>query len=56
MMVTARFGHRPVIEVLHVQDCPNYPQALALVEQAHFLGSPTIRVDGRDLQPSADRS
>jgi hypothetical protein len=75
--VTAQFGNRPVIEVLHVQDCPNYPRALALVqrvraeegidaelrstlitdqaaaEQACFLGSPTIRVNGRDIEPGA---
>ncbi|HEV8652458.1 MAG TPA: hypothetical protein VG276_24490 [Actinomycetes bacterium] len=24
-------------------------------EQARFLGSPTIRVDGRDIEPDADR-
>jgi hypothetical protein len=24
-------------------------------EQAHFLGSPTIRVDGRDIEPGAER-
>jgi hypothetical protein len=77
-MATAQFGHRPVIEVLHVQDCPNYPQALAQVqrvraevgidaevrtilvadqaaaEQARFLGSPTIRVNGRDIEPGAE--
>jgi hypothetical protein len=78
MMATAQFGHRPVIQVLHVQDCPNYPQALALVQQvraevgidaelrttlitdqaaaeeARFLGSPTIRVNGRDIEPGAE--
>jgi hypothetical protein len=77
-MATAEFGHRPVIEVLHVQDCPNYAQALAQVqrvrtevgidaevrtiliadqaaaEQARFLGSPTIRVNGRDIEPGAE--
>jgi hypothetical protein len=76
-MATAQIRHRPVIEVLHVQDCPNYPQALALVqrvraevgidaelrttlipnqaaaEQARFPGSPTIRVNGRDIEPGA---
>lgn len=69
---------RPVIEVLHVADCPNYPKALALVERvraelgvdaevhttliadqaaaerARFPGSPTIRVDGRDVEPAAE--
>jgi hypothetical protein len=76
-MATAQFGHRPVIEVLHIRGCPNFPQALALVrrvraevgidaevrttlvadqaaaERARFLGSPTIRVNGRDIEPGA---
>lgn len=71
-------GQRPVIEVLDVQDCPNYPGALALVqrvladleidaevrttlitdqaaaEQARFAGSPTGRVDGRDVEPGSE--
>jgi hydroxyacylglutathione hydrolase len=70
-------GH-PVVEVLYVQGCPNYPDALALVERvvdqlgikaeirsisiadqaaaerARFPGSPTIRVDGRDVEPGSD--
>jgi hypothetical protein len=74
-----QLGHRPVIEVLHVADCPNYPGAVALVErvraelgidaelrttlitdqataeQARFSGSPTVRVDGRDVEPGADQ-
>jgi hypothetical protein len=67
--------HRPgpVVEMLYVEHCPNFPAALALVEQAaaelginaevwatmitdqtaaehaRFVGSPTIRVDGRDV-------
>jgi hypothetical protein len=79
-MVTAtdRLGHRPVIEVLYVQDCPNYQGALALVErvqgelgidaelrttlildqaaaeQARFPGSPTVRVDGHDVEPGSE--
>jgi hypothetical protein len=76
-MTTDRPTDRPVIEVLHVQDCPHYRQALALVqqvraevgidaelrttlipdqaaaEQARFLGSPTVRVNGRDIEPGA---
>lgn len=68
---------RPVIEILHIADCPNYPEALALVERvraelgieaefhttliadqaaaerASFPGSPTIRVDGIDVEPAA---
>jgi hydroxyacylglutathione hydrolase len=71
-------AHRPVVEVLYVQGCPNYPAALALVarvrdqlgikadirttliagqtaaERARFPGSPTVRVDGRDVEPGAD--
>jgi hypothetical protein len=74
MTTTKRPAHRPVIEVLHIADCPNYPKALALVERvraelgidaevhttlvadqtaaerARFPGSPTIRVDGHDVE------
>jgi hypothetical protein len=70
--------HRPVVEVLYVQDCPHYPGTLALVqrvltelgivaevhptlvvdqaaaEQARFAGSPTVRVDGRDVEPGSE--
>lgn len=77
-MTTDRPVHPPVIEVLHVQDCPNYPEALALVERvrtelgfhaelhttliadlaaaerARFPGSPTVRVDGRDVEPGSE--
>jgi hypothetical protein len=28
-----QLGQRPVIEVLYVRDCPNYPGTLALVQQ-----------------------
>jgi len=69
---------RPLIEVLHVRDCPNYQGALALVErvqaelgidaelrttlivdqaaaeQARFPGSPTVRIDGRDVEPGSE--
>ena len=77
-MRTGQIGQRPLIEVLHVQDCPNYPGTLALVqrvladlgidaevrtsliidqaaaEQARFAGSPTVRVDGRDVEPGSE--
>ena len=73
-----QLGQRPVVEVLHVQDCPNYPTTSALVrrvvaelgidtevcttlitdqaaaEQARFAGSPTVRVDGRDVEPGSE--
>jgi hypothetical protein len=77
-MTTERLGHRPVIDVLYVEDCPNYAWTLALVqrvraelgidadlrttlitdqaaaEQARFAGSPTVRVDGRDVEPGSE--
>jgi hypothetical protein len=77
-MVTRQQGHRPLIEVLHVRDCPHHAGALALVERvraelgidaelhssligdqaaaerARFPGSPTIRVDGRDIEPGSE--
>jgi hypothetical protein len=67
-----------VIEVLHVEHCPNFPAALALVqrvradlgldaeirttmitdqasaERARFAGSPTVQVNGRDVEPGGD--
>jgi hypothetical protein len=72
--------HRPgpVVEVLYVEHCPNFPAALALVErvaaelgvdaqvqatmvndqaaaeQARFVGSPTVRVNGRDVDPEGE--
>ena len=69
---------RPLVEVLHVEGCPHYPAALALVERVRarlgidaelrttvvtdqaaaerhrFPGSPTIRVDGHDVEPGAE--
>lgn len=78
MTTTERLGHRPVIEVLYVGDCPHYPGTLALVERvraelgidtelrtslivdqvaaerARFPGSPTVRVDGRDVEPGSE--
>jgi hypothetical protein len=78
MTTTERLGHRPVIEVLYVRDCPHYPATLALVEriqadlgidaelrtslivdqaaadQARFPGSPTVWVNGRDVEPGSE--
>jgi hypothetical protein len=78
MTTTERPRPRPVIEVLYVQDCPHYPETLALVErvraevgietelhstlvvdqaaadQARFAGSPTVRVDGHDVEPVSE--
>jgi hypothetical protein len=78
MTKTDQPRHRPVIEVLYVQDCPHYQATLALVErvraelgkdtelhstlvvdqaaaeQARFPGSPTVRVDGRDVAPGSE--
>ncbi len=69
---------RPVIEVLYVERCPNFPAALALVqrvaaeldvdaevrttmitdqtvaERARFVGSPTVRINGRDVDPEGE--
>jgi hypothetical protein len=77
-MAISQRGHRPLVEVLYVPDCPHHPAALALVEQVlaalgidaelrtqligdqaaaertRFPGSPTIRVDGRDVEPRAE--
>jgi hypothetical protein len=77
-MAADRSGHRPIIEMLYVQDCRHYPATLALVErvraglgigaelrtslivdqaaadQARFPGSPTVRVDGRDVEPGSE--
>jgi hypothetical protein len=76
-MTTDRPVHRPIIDVLYVEECPNYPDTLALVQRvgtelgidvelrttliadqaaaegARFPGSPTVRVDGRDVEPGS---
>src|SRR6266508_1157546 len=76
-MTTDQLARRPVIEMLHTADCPNYQAALALVERiraalgidaerrttliadqaaaerARFPGSPTVRVDGHDVEPGS---
>jgi hypothetical protein len=78
VMTIGQQGHRPLVEVLHVPDCPHYRGALALVEQVlaelgidaelrtnligdqaaaertGFPGSPTIRVDGCDVEPGTE--
>ena len=78
MTTTERLGHRPVVEVLYVRDCPHYLGTLALVEriraelgidtelrtslivdqaaadQARFPGSPTVRVNGHDVEPGSE--
>lgn len=46
--VCAELGGNAEIRVIDIPD----QQA---AEQARFLGSPTIRVDGRDVEPDADR-
>jgi hypothetical protein len=77
-MAADRSGHRPVIEVLYVQDCPHFPATLGLVErvraelgidaelrpslildqvaaeQTRFPGSPTVRVNGGDVEPGSE--
>jgi hypothetical protein len=78
MTTTDQPSRRPVIEVLYIQECPNYQETLALVErvreelgidtelrtsvivdqaaadQARFPGSPTVRVDGQDVEPGSE--
>ena len=54
MRTTDPSRRRPVIEVLYVQECPHYPATLALVERVRFAGSPTVRVDGHDVEPGSD--
>jgi hypothetical protein len=47
MTTTDEPGHRPVIEVLYVQDCPHYPATLALVER--------VRAElGIDTEPATE--
>ena len=47
--VCEQLGSHAEIRVVQVPD-----QAAA--EQARFLGSPSIRVDGRDIEPGAERN
>ena len=70
-------GHRPQVEILYVEDCPNHDRTHAVVERVaaelgvepdvelievrdadaavrlRFPGSPTVRVNGRDVEPGA---
>ena len=46
--VRTQFGSNAEVRVIEVPD----QQA---AEQARFLGSPTIRVNGHDIEPGADR-
>jgi hypothetical protein len=70
--------HRPEVEVLYFESCPNYRKTLSDIERVvaelgvetdvrlvevadadaaiekHFLGSPTVRIDGHDVEPGAD--
>jgi len=74
-MTTDWLAHRPLVEVLHIQGCPNYPDVLSLIERvqaelgieaevctrliadqaaaeaAQFAGSPTVQINGRDVEP-----
>ena len=67
-----------IVEVLYFEGCPNYRDAVSLVERAaatlgasvelrlvpvvareaaerlRFLGLPTIRMNGRDVEPGAE--
>jgi hypothetical protein len=45
--VSASLALAPQVNVMVVPD-------LAAAEEARFLGSPTIRVDGRDVEPGAE--
>ena len=45
--VSASLALEPRVEVVVVPDA-------ASAEHARFLGSPTIRVDGRDIEPGAE--
>jgi hypothetical protein len=44
--VCAQLGSAAEVRVIDIADQP-------AAEQARFLGSPTIRVDGRDIEPGA---
>ena len=41
------FGLRPDVQLIEVVDSP-------MATSLRFLGAPTIRVEGRDVEPSAD--
>jgi hypothetical protein len=46
--VREQLGSAAEVRVIDITDQP-------AAEQARFLGSPTIRIDGRDIEPGADR-
>jgi len=41
------FGVEPDVELVEVSD-------VAMAERLRFVGSPTVRVDGADVEPAAD--
>lgn len=45
--VTGELGLQPEIRLIEVPD-------VETAERLRFLGSPTIRIDGRDIEPGAD--
>ena len=45
--VAAELGLQPEIELVEVADADT-------ARQLRFLGSPSVRVDGRDIEPGAD--
>ena len=45
--VAGELGLRPEVRLVEVPD-------VETAERLRFLGSPTIRVDGRDIEPGAD--
>jgi len=47
MELAAELGLKPRIELVNVPDKPS-------AARRRFLGSPTVRVDGRDVEPGAD--
>ena len=77
-MTQATEAHRPLIELLYFDGCPNHATAQALIERVstevgrsvelklvnvadpdtaareRFLGSPSIRLDGCDIEPGAE--
>jgi hypothetical protein len=46
--LAAELGLEPELRLIKVED-------VASAERTRFLGSPTIRVDGRDIEPGADK-
>ena len=44
---------RPRVEILYFDGCPNDVADPETAEAYRFLGSPTVRIDGRDVEPGA---